>query len=73
MTGEKSWAEGSWWRGAKRGHNWLLWLLLLLVLPFPLHLMMMRQKASPPSLTAAYMPELVARSRVSRSGRRGRM
>lgn len=49
MAGEKSWAEGSWWRGVNRGHSWLLGLLLLFVLlPFPLLTMMLHQKASPP-------------------------
>src|SRR5688572_20438023 len=46
MADRKSWAEGPWWRGAIRGYLWVL--VIVLLLPFALHLLVMSRKASPP-------------------------
>jgi type IV secretory pathway TraG/TraD family ATPase VirD4 len=47
MSGQKSWAEGRWWRGATRG-GYLWFLAIVLLLPFVLHVLFMSQKAAPP-------------------------
>lgn len=46
MASETSWAEGRWWRGTLRSYVWLL--LILLLLPFALLSLVMRQRAAPP-------------------------
>ena len=46
MANQTSWAEGRWWRGAISSYVWVL--LVLLLLPFALHLFTMRQRAAPP-------------------------
>src|ERR1700704_5053476 len=48
MADQKSWAEGRWWRGAMRGGFLGVLLIVLLPLPFVLHLLTMTQKAAPP-------------------------
>lgn len=46
MANQTSWAEGRWWRGAIRSYVWLL--LILVLVPFALHLFTMAQRAALP-------------------------
>src|ERR1700694_185126 len=46
MAGQRSWAEGRWWRGAKR--DYLAVLVLAVLLAFGLHVLTLRQLVGPP-------------------------